>query len=57
VNLGLAPELETKLDDIVEHMKADPILGSLQADLGREKAIRYAIVRCWEALPRSGAPG
>jgi hypothetical protein len=54
LHLGVDADLEGKLDAIVAHMKADPMLGSLQAQLGREKAARYAILRTYASLPRGG---
>lgn len=53
LHLGVDEDITAKLDAIVVHMKADPILGGLQVDLGREKAARYAIIRTFDSLPRS----
>lgn len=41
------------LDKIVAVMKRHPIVGRLQAGLGREKAARYAIAHFVEQLPAS----
>jgi hypothetical protein len=52
LHLGVDADITAKLDAIVEHMKGRPDIACLQADLGREKAARYAIVKFHESLPR-----
>jgi len=39
------------LGKIIDRMKRDPLLGPMKAELGREKATRYAIAFCAEHLP------
>jgi hypothetical protein len=39
------------LEKIINRMKRDPLLGPMKAELGREKATRYAIAFCAEHLP------
>lgn len=57
LHLALDEQLEAKLDVIVGWMEADPILGGIQAKLGREKAARYAIVRCIQNPPEHARRG
>lgn len=46
MHLGLAARDLENLDRIAAAMRRDPILGGLQANIGREKAARYAIAYC-----------
>lgn len=45
------------LDKIVENLKLDPVIGGLHANIGREKAARFAFAKCAENLPAAGTTG
>ena len=49
LQIKLDAQLEERLDELVGWMEEDPVLGGIQARLGREKAARYAIIRFSEA--------
>jgi hypothetical protein len=51
MHIGLDATDLANLDKILGRMKSDPLLGRLKAELGREKATRYAIAYCAEHMP------
>ena len=51
MHIGLDATDLANLDKIIDRMKNDPLLGRLKADLGREKATRYAIAYCAQHIP------
>lgn len=46
MHLGLGARDIENLEKIAAMMRSDPMLGSLHAKIGREKAARYAIAYC-----------
>ena len=51
MQLALDKTALVRLEKILERMKGDPLLGSMKLELGREKAIHYAIAFCAEHMP------
>lgn len=45
MHIGLDAIDLANLDKIAEHMRADPVIGRLHHNIGREKAARYAIAQ------------
>lgn len=50
IHLGVDATVLANLDAIVEYMKTRPDIACLQADLGREKAARFAITQLAKRL-------
>lgn len=51
MHIGLDATDLANLEKIIDRIKHDPLAGRLKADIGREKATRYAIAYCAEHMP------
>lgn len=46
LHLKLDAADQARVDIVIGWMRSDPIVGRLRANLGREKAFRYALAHC-----------